>query len=82
MTRSIIATLALSAIACGEPSYEPQHRSLDALGFTNVHIEGISWYGCAKDEIGYHFTATNAREKPVSGVVCCGFWVKACTVRF
>lgn len=56
--------------------------TLDQSGFTDIQTTGYSWFSCS-DSDAFHtaFTAKNPLGKPVSGVVCCG-WFKNCTVRF
>ena len=57
-------------------------QTLDKSGFTD--IKTTRWdFGCGdNDAYSTGFVATNPIGKRVSGVVCCGMWTKACTVRF
>lgn len=56
--------------------------TLEAQGMTNVEIGGYPFWGCDKgDTFKSKFTATGANGKPVSGVLCQGFF-KGITVRF
>jgi len=57
-------------------------RALEGEGFTDISVNGYDAWSCGKDDTyATKFTATNARGKVVSGVVCCGDF-KGCTVRF
>lgn len=56
-------------------------RTLDDEGYTDVQITGFRWFGCG-DDTSTGFTAKNTKGKPVDGVVCCGYLMKACTVRW
>lgn len=56
--------------------------TLEAQGMTNVEVGGYPFWGCDKDDtFKSKFTATGANGKPVSGVLCQG-WFKGITVRF
>ena len=58
-------------------------RVLDDQGFTDVKLGGDAWWSCGKDDSETRsFTAINARGQRIEGVVCCGVWGKACTVRW
>lgn len=57
-------------------------RTLEAQGFSDITTSGFS-FGCGEsDSYSTGFEATNPAGKRVSGVVCCGLVLKACTVRF
>lgn len=73
-------SFALLLMAC--TSDADARRSLDNLGFTDIVLDGYSWFGCSEsDQTHTAFHAKNAQGHPVTGVVCCGL-TKACTVRF
>jgi hypothetical protein len=62
---------------------EPKHAA-EMMGFTDVHVQDGSLVelSCGMDDdIGYRATATNPNGKPVSILICCGYLLKACTVR-
>lgn len=52
-----------------------------ASGFTQVRVEGYSFFGCGKDD-AFHtaFTARGVDGRCISGVVCSG-WLKGATLR-
>lgn len=60
-------------------------RALDAAGYTDARVDSGSiageWDGCAKHEIAYDAEATNVRGARVHLLVCCGPYLKGCTVR-
>jgi hypothetical protein len=75
--------LALILLSGCFTSSEDALRTLDNAGFTDAQITGTSYLGCDKyDRYGAEFTATNAHEKRVTGIVCCGLFFKGCTIRF
>lgn len=57
-------------------------RALDDLGMYDINTTGYEPYACGK-EYSYStgFTAKNAQNKQVKGVVCCTL-LDYCTVRF
>lgn len=74
----LFATLALAACS---PSTTDVARDVEDYGFTEVQIGSWSTWYCGKDDLwGYHFKATNAQGRRVSGVVC-GAALKGATVR-
>jgi len=57
-------------------------RALEAQGLTNVRLDGYSFLGCSRGETySTSFRAIGVNGKPVSGVVCGGFF-KNVTVRY
>ena len=57
-------------------------RVLEANGYTNIRIEGYSFFGCGEeDDFSTKFSATSPFGQPVTGVVCSGF-LKGSTIRF
>ena len=65
---------------CSDP--KGAARALDDLGFTDVRLQGWSFFGCSKgDGFTTRFEAVNPQGKRVAGVVCSG-WFKGSTVRF
>jgi hypothetical protein len=75
-----LAILAVWALACTNP--EGARKALESSGFTHIELQGFSM-GCGKGDYSADaFTAINPIGKPVSGTVCCGAWMKGCTVRW
>lgn len=51
-------------------------------GYTNIRIIGYEWLGCGEgDQTHTGFAAIAPSGRSVHGVICCGAWGKACTVR-
>jgi hypothetical protein len=75
----LIALLALSASCTDEVG---ARRALQRSGYTEIRLEG--WAGCSCNgyETGTSFRAKNPAGQEVEGVVCCGYFLKGCTVRF
>ena len=73
-------TLPLMTAACTDP--KGASEALQNEGFDNVQMTGYRVWGCSDDD-DFHtgFTATNAKGRPVSGVVCSGF-LKGSTIRY
>lgn len=77
--RALLTLLVGLAACANEPA---TRRTLEASGFTDVRITD-SWWGCSQSDLYWTgFAATNPRGQRVEGVVCCGAFVKGCTVRF
>lgn len=58
-------------------------RALKYNGFTDVVTHGHGFFACMSDWSATEFEATNpVGLKRVPGVVCCGLFMKACTVRW
>lgn len=79
-TTSKLLLFLLLCVGCTNESSSAE--ALDAMGFTDVHFTGYSFFACSKDD-EYHtgFKAKNPSGKKISGTVCCGI-LKSCTVRF
>ncbi len=59
------------------------HRILRQAGYTDVVLKGYAWFGCGKDDTWQtEFTATGPSGHPVKGEICCGTFLKDCTIRF
>lgn len=58
-------------------------RTLESAGYTDVKTTGYNFLECGENDT-FHtgFTATNPNGKRVSGTVCCGLFIKGCTIRF
>jgi len=76
-----ILVIGLFCTACSDPN--TARRALDSMGFTQIETLGWTFFnGCGKDDsFATRFQAKNPNGKPVSGVVCNG-WFKGATVRF
>jgi hypothetical protein len=58
-------------------------KALRYSGFSDVRTRGHSFFTCMSDWSATEFEATNPAGLPrVTGTVCCGLVVKACTVRW
>jgi len=80
----LLLTLPLSA-GC-EPAPMIAQRVLEDEGFVNIQLTGYEFASCSdSDGTNTGFTATrimpDGTRRNVSGVVCCGLFLKACTVR-
>ena len=50
-------------------------------GYTDIEIGGHAYFSCGEDDaLASEFTAKRG-ERVVEGSICCGFWIKDCTVR-
>lgn len=64
------------------PSRYEAESAIQSAGNSDIQLGGWAWFKCAKDDLrGWHFSARNANDIEVHGVVCCGA-LKGCTVRF
>lgn len=86
--RTILTVIALLTVGCGE--FVDDSRALKAVetaGYTKAVITGkhgmaAGWNGCGKDDaVAFDIAATNPIGKPVAITVCCGLWMKSCTIR-
>lgn len=67
---------------CGAPDPKLQ-RALESQGMTHVHVGDWDAFECSgSDSISRSFTARNSAGQSVSGTVCCGYFIKGCTVRW
>lgn len=79
----IIAGVMLWPAANGCTDDEGARRVLAQQGLEDVEVTGWTPFVCGKrDAYATGFKATNARGDRVEGVVCCGWPVKGCTVRW
>lgn len=81
----LVTIVVLSALFSGGcTDEETSYRVLADEGYTDIQLDGYSFFGCSEDDTyRTNFTATRETHngiREVSGVVCCGLW-KACTVR-
>jgi hypothetical protein len=76
-----LAALLLAVPACTDD--DATRRTLEASGYTNVRILKKVPTGCGDHDLYWTgFEASNPRGARVKGTVCCGAFVKGCTVRF
>lgn len=67
---------------CATPLPKLQH-SLEQQGFTDVVVGDWDLFECAADDtISREFRAKNTRGQIVHGTICCGYFIKGCTVRW
>lgn len=78
---AIIGVLIFFAGNCGSPDPKLQ-RALESQGFSKVTVGEWDAFECGGDSISRSFSATNSNGQRVSGTICCGFFLKGCTVRF
>lgn len=61
--------------------------NVETMGFTEVEVTGskyvaVGWRGCGDDDsVAYEITAKNPTGNKVNVLMCCGMWLKGCTVR-
>jgi hypothetical protein len=71
----------LMLLGCTDESATKE--TLRKSGFSEVETLGYDAWACGKDDTySTKFRAKNPQGVVVEGVVCCGAWAKACTVRF
>lgn len=76
----IVALAAIALSGCGVNEVKGK-RALESQGYTNVKIEGFSFFGCGeKDTFRSAFSATGTNGAKVTGVLCSGMF-KGITVR-
>lgn len=82
-----LAGCASSTEAQLDPSNEKSKAelTLENLGYTDIQMTGVAWWGCDEKSDSWFtskkFTAQN-NGKHIEGSVCCGLFLKGCTVRF
>lgn len=76
-----LVMFALLAVSCTDA--DAALDTLDKAGFTDVSLTGWKPMSCSEEDFSSTgFAAVNSQGKPVEGVVCCGLFLKSCTVRF
>ena len=61
--------------------------AVEDLGFNEVKVVDthrflVAFQGCGSDDsISFDVEAKNAQGRPANVTVCCGMWLKGCTVR-
>lgn len=79
MKKYIAVALVILLSGCTHP--DSSMRTLEAAGYTQVQMHGYAIFGCAEEDTFHDsFTAIGSNGKPVSGVVCSG-WFKGSTIR-
>lgn len=79
MKKTALALLLL--LGCTSTDATVKH-AVDAMGMHDVQPGGVAFFACGEgDWFRTEFKAKSASGEPVEGVVCCGLWAKACTVR-
>jgi hypothetical protein len=72
--------------ACA-PTASDAMKAMRTMGFRDIAIVGShewapNFNGCAEDDaVAHEATATNSAGEKAQVVVCCGMWLKGCTVR-
>lgn len=78
-----LVVLAAIAMVAGCTDDTAARRTLEAAGFSDVVTTGYDLVACGQDDFSSTgFRARNPQGRVVTGVVCCGLVVKACTIRF
>lgn len=84
--KKIVFILLLTLVGLTTPSCTDEDATKTALrkaGFTDVAVTGWKIFSCGEDDTySTGFEAKNPNGDVVTGVVCCGLIVKACTIRF
>jgi hypothetical protein len=81
---ALMVVLGLSAVAAATYGCSDGGRAAAVLqreGYSKIKTDGWSPFGCGDDPQCTKFEAVGPGGAPVSGVVGCGWWFKACTVR-
>lgn len=83
MSRIIKIAAACAVLALAGCSDEVMaRRVLEDQGYSDIRTTGFSWWGCGDDDaFKTGFTAKGPTGRPVSGVICSGWWAKGATVR-
>jgi hypothetical protein len=78
--KNVLVIGLLALVGC-RVNDEKATRILQNSGYTDIQLEGYSYFGCSKDDdFTTTFYARGPNGDPVTGAVCCG-WLKNCTVR-
>jgi hypothetical protein len=57
--------------------------TLTKAGYTDIRLRGYDAFACGnEDTTATAFVAKNSLGKDVTGTVCCGLVIKACTIRW
>ncbi len=78
---SLALCLSLLTISCTDHSRTVQ--VLQKAGYTHVTTFGYAWFDCSnEDSFNTKFRAKNPQGRWITGVVCCGWLLKSCTIRY
>ena len=67
--------------ACDVPAPQAK-RILSGAGYSEIRLLGHAWFACGRgDTLSTAFSAKGPTGSPVEGAVCCGLFVKDCTIR-
>ncbi len=81
--KKIFALLVISMVLLACTDETNARHALESQGFTDVKMTGYVYGACSDDDDTHTgFTAKNPQGHPVSGVVCCGYFLKNCTIRW
>ncbi len=80
--RKIICLFLISFLgACTDESATLE--TLRKAGYSDAKTTGYKYFACSdSDDTHTGFVAKNPKGETVEGVVCCGYFMKACTIRF
>ena len=88
MSRLVFVASMILLCGCGEAVGKDRAKdTLEAAGYSDVKVtaqHGIApaLYGCSDDDaVAFEAVATNPAGKRVATTVCCGLFLKSCTVR-
>lgn len=71
----------LAFIGCTDEDATKRH--LHNQGYTNVATTGYAFGNCSKDDTyATEFHAVSPTGSYTEGAVCCGLFLKGCTIRF
>ncbi|MEI6297359.1 MAG: hypothetical protein WCO84_07025 [bacterium] len=78
----VLFSLFLAWATHGWKNVEGTQKAAEASSMTEIVVGEGSLFSCPSDFYCTRFDAKNAQGNAVSGVVGCGFFFKACTVRW
>jgi len=78
----VIGAVLFGGYQCTASRQPEVRRVLEVEGFTEIDLGGYEVFGCGKgDTVREGFVATAPSGERTAGTVCCGYWLKDCTVR-
>lgn len=80
MKRILLAVFCAGLTGC-TVSEDDSHRILRQEGLSDVHLTGVAFFGCGKDDEFSMGFQGRKNGVPVEGVLCSG-WFKGITVRY
>lgn len=79
----VVVLMLVCAGTMGVTDEDKSKRVLESNGYSDVEFTGYDWFACGEgDWYRTGFIATSPADKRVSGAVCCGLFLKSCTIRF